>query len=208
MQNNKITLYAFSIIEVMIGIFVFSLGLVAIFALLTSSLNVNELNKNSIIAGQLAREQIELVRNIRDTNYKKLKVWNQHDPDETLNVSDRSDANKVFFPDNYYFVENNYSTWKVEVNNLGTSISEWLSDLNNMKTEYGLCFDSFNRYVSCWVTASEDTKFFKYLKFEEAEDDLGNPINNAYVITSKVIWYKRGYHELEIKTIITDWRRI
>lgn len=77
-----------------------------------------------------------------------------------------------------------------------------------MKAEYGLCFDALNRYVRCSVSASEDTRFFKYLKVEQAQDELHNDIEDAYIITSKVIWYKRGYHELEIKTIITDWRRI
>jgi hypothetical protein len=31
---------------------------------------------------------------------------------------------------------------------------------------------------------------------------------DAYKITSKVIWYKNGYHEFDIKTILADWRRI
>lgn len=73
-------------------------------------MNVNELNKNSIIAGQLAREQIELVRNTRDTNYKKLKLWNQLNPDDILTISNKTDADKAFVPDNYYFVENDFNT--------------------------------------------------------------------------------------------------
>ena len=133
----------------MIGIFIFSLGLVAIFALLTSSLSVNELNKNSIIAGQLAREQIELVRNIRDTNYKKLKLWNQHNPDAVLTSLDKNDETQVFLHDNYYLVENNYNTGEIIVDHLGSSVPEGISELTAMKTHFGLCFDSLNRYVSC-----------------------------------------------------------
>ena len=73
-------LLGFSIIEVLVGIFIFSLGLVSIFVLLTSALNLNELNKNKIIASNLAREQIELFRNIRDVNYATLHNWNQINP--------------------------------------------------------------------------------------------------------------------------------
>lgn len=208
MQKSKLTLYAFSIIEVMIGIFVFSLGLVAIFALLASSLNVNELNKNSIIAWELAREQIELVRNIRDTNYKKLKVWNQHNPDDVLSISDKMDGNKVFLPEVYYFIENDYSTGEISVDQIWLNILEGPSNLSTMKTEYWLCFDSENRYVKCDSINLNDTKFFKYLKVEQAKDELGNDIENAFILISKIIWYKRGYHEFEIRTIITDWRRI
>jgi Tfp pilus assembly protein PilV len=79
-NKKKTTLSAFSIIEVLIGIFIFSLGLVSIYALLASSLRINDYNSNAIIASNLAREQVELFRNIRDTNYKKLQVWNQINP--------------------------------------------------------------------------------------------------------------------------------
>lgn len=208
MKHKNILSSGFSIIEVMIGIFVFSLWLVAIFALLSSSLNVNELNKNSIIAGQLAREQIELVRNIRDTNYKKLKLWNQHKPDDVLTIADKTDGNKVFLPDTYYFIENDYITGEISIDRIWTSILEGPSNLATMKTEFWLCFDTEKRYVKCNAINTTDTRFFKYLKVEQAKDELDNDIENAYILTSKIIWYKRGYHEFEIKTIITDWRRI
>jgi Tfp pilus assembly protein PilV len=108
-QSN--TPEAFSIIEVLIGIFVFSLGLATIYALLASSLRINDYNNNAIIASNLAREQVELLRNIRDTNYKKLQVWNQENP-QTGNFSD------VFIPNNYYTLENNLNTGYIDVTDL------------------------------------------------------------------------------------------
>jgi len=59
--------------------FVFSLGLVSIFALLMSSLNVNAYNKHAIIASNIARGNIEMIKNIRDTNYENLRPWNSYD---------------------------------------------------------------------------------------------------------------------------------
>jgi len=91
---------AFSIIEVLVGIFVFSLGLVAVFMLLSSSMTLNELNKNKILASNLAREQIELLRNIRDTNYQRLQPWNLINPD-IINTS------QVFSTGSYYTLEYN-----------------------------------------------------------------------------------------------------
>jgi hypothetical protein len=41
---------------------------------------LNDYNKNYIIATNLAREQLELVRNIRDSNYKQIKKYNQINP--------------------------------------------------------------------------------------------------------------------------------
>jgi len=45
--------------------------------------NINTYNKNFIIASNLAREQVELIRNIRDTNYKKFQKWNMLKPYST-----------------------------------------------------------------------------------------------------------------------------
>lgn len=56
----------FSLIEVMIAIFVLSLGLVAISFLMVNNIKSSENSKNQIIASQLAQEGIELVRNMKD----------------------------------------------------------------------------------------------------------------------------------------------
>ena len=125
-----------------------------------------------------------------------------------MTVSDKTDENKVFLPETYYFVENDYSSWNITVELLWTNIFEGAWELSDMRNQSGLCFDWENRYIKCEVTNPNDTKFFKYLKIEQAKDELDNDIEDAYILISKVIWYKRGYHELEIKTIITDWRRI
>jgi hypothetical protein len=43
-------------------------------------LRVNDFNENYIIASNLAREQLELVRNVRDSNYMVLKPYNLKNP--------------------------------------------------------------------------------------------------------------------------------
>jgi hypothetical protein len=40
-------------------------------------MKLNEYSKNSIMASNLSREAIELVRNIRDSNYINLYKWNK-----------------------------------------------------------------------------------------------------------------------------------
>ena len=51
--------------------------------MVNSTININTYNKNYTIASNLAREQIELIRNIRDTNYRKIQVWNMKEPGGT-----------------------------------------------------------------------------------------------------------------------------
>ena len=104
MLNNK-NIYnkkAMSIIEVMIAIFIFTLWVASVLMIITSTAWVNTYNKNFIIASNLAREQIELIRNIRDTNYKKFQKWNMLRPETTS-------YNVVFKEWSFYKIENNSS---------------------------------------------------------------------------------------------------
>lgn len=55
--------------------FVFTLGLISIYSMLVASLRVDASNKNGAIALNLAREQLEMVKNIRDSNYESLRKW-------------------------------------------------------------------------------------------------------------------------------------
>jgi hypothetical protein len=66
--------------------------------LLSSSMTLNELNKNKIIASNLAREQIELLYNIRDVNYQRIQPWNLQNPDSL-------DYSQVFSTGSYYTLE-------------------------------------------------------------------------------------------------------
>jgi len=195
MKNTNSTSSGFSIIEVLIGVFIFTLGLISIYLIMVSSLKLNDYNKNEIIASNLAREQIELLRNVRDSNYKTLHGWNW-----IPNASDNS--NPKFSTGSYYKIENDWSatTYPIEVVDLWTSLPEWESNLAAMGS-YRLCLDLDNRYTFNCV-GNEETPFYKYIKVE----DVG--IAGAFKIISKVIWYKRWYHELEINTILADWKRL
>lgn len=62
---------AFSLIEIMIVLFIVSLGLVGILSLIVQSIQSSDYNKKNLIAYQLSQEGIELVRRYRDSNWKK-----------------------------------------------------------------------------------------------------------------------------------------
>lgn len=55
--------------EVMVVILIISLGLVGVLSLVTQNIKVKYINKNGLIASQLAQEGLELVRNLRDENW-------------------------------------------------------------------------------------------------------------------------------------------
>ena len=190
------TPYWFSIIEVLIGMFVFSLGLVSIFALLMSSLNVNAYNKHAIIASNIARGNIEMIKNIRDTNYENLRPWNSYD---VSNLSIRFENLK------YYKISENDSG-DIQLEELWNAIPEGESELANMgdmdSDWYRLCLNDM-KYNYCSSSASSDKKtpYYSYVYFEEEE-------NWVMKLTAKVIWFARWYHDYEISTLITDWQRL
>lgn len=75
----------FSIIEVIISVFVIAVGLVSIIGLIAGSLKESINSRNQTIAANLAQEGVELVRNVRDNN------WASGDPD-TFHYLDNSDG--------------------------------------------------------------------------------------------------------------------
>lgn len=66
----------FSLIEILIAILVMTIGIVGIYAIVPRSVFWGEVNVDKFIASKLAQEGLELVRNIRDTNWIKKETWN------------------------------------------------------------------------------------------------------------------------------------
>lgn len=63
----------FTLIEVLIAILIFGLGLLSAFVLSSSANSLSLRSKQEIIATNLLREQIEVFKNIRDTNFLALR---------------------------------------------------------------------------------------------------------------------------------------
>ncbi len=67
----------FTLIEVIVGMTVFSIGLTAIFALLSTTMTSASYARHETVVAGLLREQMELVKNIRDTNLKNYVEWDK-----------------------------------------------------------------------------------------------------------------------------------
>lgn len=71
-QNPK----AITLIEVLISIAIFSIGILSISYLIINNVWLSERTKLKTTATMLAKEWMELVYNRRDTNIKKWRLWN------------------------------------------------------------------------------------------------------------------------------------
>ena len=196
----------FSIIEVMIAIFIFSMWMASIFMVINSSINVDILNKDYIIASNLAREQVEVIRSIRDDNYANHRKWN-YIPNSLRNFS------KVFEIWKYYKIENDYSSSefpfiiKTDWNQIFTTDNK--QDFLNWKfDDYQLCVKKdINTYSYICDSNDINIKFYKYIQIEELKDSWGIVISDTMKVKSKVIWYSKWYHEFEINTILSNFNR-
>lgn len=65
----------FSLVEVMAVLFLVSMGLIGVLALLVQSMQVRYINRNAMTAYSLAQEGIELVRHVRDSNWRQSEPW-------------------------------------------------------------------------------------------------------------------------------------
>ncbi len=61
---------AFTLMEVIVVLFVVSVGLVSLLGLIVQNIQSQVYNRNNLIAYQLAQEGIELVRKTRDSNWR------------------------------------------------------------------------------------------------------------------------------------------
>lgn len=191
----------FSIIEILIWMFIFSMWIISIYAIISSSVRVNEYNKNYIIASNLAREQLELIRNNRDYNYENLQKFDQINPPLINQINPEENYSNTFSGSGYYAIQNNIASTA----NFPISIEE-ISEIDfEEDSNYQLCLDANNMYVYCDPLNSENqrkTAFFKYVYIDRSLWE------NQLKITSKVIWKSRWIHEFEVKTILSDWRQL
>ncbi len=201
-QKNK---KWFSIIEIMIWVFIFSIWIVSVYSLIITTLKLNDYNKNYIIAANLAREQVELVRNIRDSNYSKIQVYNQINPSN-------NDHSNVFEYWKYYKIENNFSSnlssFPVKVDEIN-NFWEWESELNWKMQNYKLCINS-DWFYTFDCSSNEKTPFFRYIKIERVKYNewwTQEFIDDAFKVYSKVVWYSKWYNEFELNNIFTDFKR-
>lgn len=72
----------FTLLEVIASIFIITIGIVGILSLITMSISGALISKSKLIASNLNREGIEVVRNIRDSNWIEQRtdsdvLWNQ-----------------------------------------------------------------------------------------------------------------------------------
>jgi type II secretory pathway pseudopilin PulG len=77
-RGEKKKYSAFTLVETVLILFIISVGLIGVLSLIIQNIQSQVINKNNIIAHQLAQEGLELIRKTRDTNWLNSSSWNQN----------------------------------------------------------------------------------------------------------------------------------
>ena len=78
----------FSFVEILVAFAIITTSMVAIFSLIMQNIQVQKINKDFLVASMLSQEGLELVRAIRDENWKDQLVPDVWDDIDTANNDD------------------------------------------------------------------------------------------------------------------------
>ncbi len=215
----------FTLIELLVGMTIFSIAITSIFLLLESTMKSVRISRNEVIVSNLLREQLELVRNVRDANLAKGAAWN------VARIDDGAETN---FSSGTFLIENDFSTNVTKFGNDSTGNFSILESPVKIKKanfssdeiekkfqESQLCFDDYKRYIRCdgdTHRTQSGTTFASYTNIfpmyfgsgatgtTTIADENDNP--QGFILDARVIVRDGNvYREYDAKTAITDWQR-
>lgn len=210
-MKNKLKLKAESLIETIIAVFILATGATAAFAFLVSSLRMTENIENRIIAINLAREGIEAVRTIRDSNWiehggSRREYWNC--------VGDGSCSNKIENGSYIADLDTDNMRWVLYKKTGVLDLSDGENENEDgvfllLKKNYGAegewlyTHDEANSQdcLSDTPATCEITVFFREIKFNYLDAE-----ENVLEVHSRVVWWQDGIpQDVELVSYITDF---
>ena len=208
MKNFKLKFRGESLTEVLVAVGILGAVLVTSFILLNRGISTSVTVKNKILAINIAREGIEGVRNIRDTNWLKYSgdrrnKWLCYNTNYNNNW-DKECGNNIYEYFSIDFDENHKSFFLKDPDGLNDTIeSQELLNLKDTSTdwsEYRLYKDSNSRYTHNAGTLSNPnpaTIFYRQIKLiaETPPECDGSPnteancsANSRLHVISRVQW--------------------
>ena len=152
---------AFTMLEILMITLIIGIWLLSIIVAITKAKTVTNQTKQSVIATQLAKEWIEMVYQIRNTNLLKHTnfknyCWLNQNPKESCNSS--TNPNRI--------TKTNYIlTWQLlKPNNDILDLSDWITPSDET---FSLCLQSWQR-ISC-QSAENQTDFGKFFRVIEGK---------------------------------------
>ncbi len=199
-----------SLIETVVSIAVLAMGGLGATAIIFSSLIAGGVSRDRVIATNLAREGIEVVRSIRDTNWlkysiKKRECWNW---DENSGKDCDGSGNNLIKPGYYTAYFDDDYKWKLRSYSAGSNIMGRqlvLYDTDNDGKE-----DLYNDGNIPFFNKVKYSVFHREIEIRYYQDlnsnTFGTSDNNIMEVIAKVQWRERGRdHDVVLVTRLTDF---
>jgi prepilin-type N-terminal cleavage/methylation domain-containing protein len=214
----------FTLIELMIALAVFTIGIVAALSLALANYNNSRDNLDKIVASNLAREGIELIRNVRDSNWLRAEAnasceGNPCAWDYGLDVTS-----------NYVYID--YNDPRPSLASSGNCALGHSQCMNNCGTDGAFCRLYKNNTSNFYDhdDSGVPSKYYRVIKLEEIclNEDIPDPPNDEYYdeytqdisndclnddvrigikVTAYVEWQDNTTKSVEIVDKLYNWRR-
>ena len=206
--NNSDSQKGQTLIETVVAVFIMIMGIVSALGLAIYSLNASSNISKQIIAVGLAREGVEVVKNMRDTNWLKdtLSTTCYDYPSVTKSASCYEGwLNPARGTDFGLASPSDLKDYSINFD--GTSSLLW--ELNPASVpqniEFGLNYDpaAENGFYYSVTAEKSNSDFYRKITIEKIVDyapyDFGNPAYNypLLIVTSQVWWKDKGCPVIE-----------
>ena len=200
-------------VEVLIALTVLIIGAMGSLRLLGVAGVNNQLTKERVLATNLAREGIEAVRNIRDTNWLRFAgerriCWNNLDSSACNDVDNDGVADSPIRNNQAYLAISNPATyrWQLSAGGISNRLNLDDGEIAN-DAVYHLKLDSTTGLYN--HNTGENSPYYREIYTEYLESDQSattGPSANILRVTSRVQWVDRGeISEVILTTILTDY---
>lgn len=211
MQNKQ----WFTVLELMVGIVVFTLGFLGAYMLVDSASSASIRSRDEIIGSNIMREQIELLKNLRDTNWIQFRSW------DSLELAKSSAATYTKLEDGYYTLSNDFTPGKtIHIEKLSTVLdnkNSIIAEFQKPNSTIKLCMDSLGLYVHDCTAPNKSINYASFLKIEplitkNTSTNVLIPVEKesgkvwAYKVTVYFMSLTKWYRLTSMSTIITDWK--
>ncbi len=205
-------LKSFTLIETLIVIIIFSVGILAVLHWLTQTLRNKDYADIQIKSAFFAREWIELIFNLRDANYHKELPWNCiFDKNEFISDKEYEENENPFCK--WYFWSGDNNILKIWMWNEKEYIH---IETGSLDDGFDKNFSGYQIYFHSWDALNDSTgylynhdangwdwtRFARYLLITWVVDEYGNAVDRDKIlkIESHVLykkWYLTGEKVME-----------
>jgi prepilin-type N-terminal cleavage/methylation domain-containing protein len=215
MSNNLKNKQGFTLIEVLIAIAVFTIGIMGAFGLALSNINTVKDNFNRVLSANLSREGLEIVRNIRDSNWLKMEA--NEDCESGIGGLQICNWAQNLDPGFYYADYNDLSLTPSSCSNLDTCISSCTSAaicslyLNTGVYDHGISSfkSNMSRIIQIENICMTDSGGAPVEDYRDVSCDKSIGEDHAGIrVTSRVRWTgETSIIDIDSSELMYNWRR-